>query len=99
MSQWAIDLSKYQPEEVTTDFEGNVVVVVGKRERITDENNSFTCSFVWRFALPPGVKTEDLNSEVSDDGVLKFTAPPPQPKMNVQTVYSVLTKPEMDKKI
>jgi hypothetical protein len=75
------------------------MVVEGKRVQGTDENNSFTCSFVWRFTLPPGVKESDLCSEVSSDGVLSFTAPLPQPKLSVQTVYSGLPKPKMEKKI
>jgi len=54
---------------------------------------------VWRFALPAGVKPEDVSSEVSDDGVLSFTAPPPQPEMTAQTVYSGLLKPKIEKKI
>jgi len=98
--QWAVDVSKYQPEELQISFQQNVVVVEGKREKITDVNNSFTNSFVWRFTLPAGVKPEDVVQDLGDDGVLRLSAPLPQPKLNVQTVFSGLPqKSKKEKKI
>jgi HSP20 family molecular chaperone IbpA len=93
-------VAKFQPEHLEITFDKNVVVVEGKRETITDPNNSFTNSFVWRFSLPAGVKPEDVVQDLSDDGVLTLSAPLPQPKLNVQTVFSGLPqKSKKEKKI
>jgi HSP20 family molecular chaperone IbpA len=75
-----MDVSNYDPDSLTIDIEGNVVVVEGKREKITDENNSLTNMFVWRFGLPAGAKPDDLVHELSDDGKLRFRVPLPKPK-------------------
>jgi HSP20 family molecular chaperone IbpA len=76
-----------------------VVVVEGKRENITGPNNSFTNSFEWRFTLPAGVQPKDVDHDLGDDGVLRLSAPLPQPKLNLQTVFSGLPKPKVEKKI
>ena len=93
-------MAKFQPEELEISFDKNVVVVEGKRETIKDANNSFTNSFVWRFSLPAGVKPDDVVYDLGDDGVLRLSAPLPQPKLNVQTVFSGLPqKFKKEKKI
>jgi len=95
-----MNVSNYDPNSLTISYEGNVVVVEGQREKITDENNSLTNLFVWRFGLPAGVKPEDVVQDLGDDGVLRLSAPLPQPKLNVQTVFSGLPqKLKKEKKI
>ena len=51
-----MNVSLYDPNSLTISFEGNVVVVQGKHDKITDESNSLTNLLVWRFGLPEGVK-------------------------------------------
>ena len=44
-SQWAMNVSLYDPNSLTISFEGNVVVVQGKHDKITDESNFLTNLF------------------------------------------------------
>ena len=92
-------MAKFHPEDLEITFEKNVVVVEGKREKFTNANNSFTNSFVWRFILPAGVQPEDVVQDLGDDEVFRLSAPLPQPKLNLQTVFSGLPKPKMEKKV
>ena len=87
-----MNVSIYDPNSLTISFEGNVVIVQGKREKITDENNSLTNLFVWRFRLPEGVKPEDVDHELSDDGILRFSAPLPKPKLSELNWFSSMSR-------
>ena len=96
-SQWAMNVSLYDPNSLTISFEGNVVVVQGKHDKITDERNSLTNLLVWRFGLPEGVKPEDVDHELSDDGILRFSAPLPKLKLpELKWFSSMSVKPKKE---
>lgn len=74
--QVEFDVQDFRPEDLSIKTEGDVLIVLAKRETKTETGGSFVSKqFEQRFTLPSGVKPESITSALSKDGVLTVTAP------------------------
>ena len=74
--QVEFDVQDFHPEELSIKTEGDVLIVLAKRETKTESGGSFVSKqFEQRFTLPSGVKPEAITSALSKDGTLTVTAP------------------------
>nr|AAL27682.1 HR-29-like protein [Ciona intestinalis] len=73
-----INVQDFKPEEVTVKVAGGKVEVHAKRESKNEDNGMYAYTFrEFRraFTLPDGMKTEDVTSSLTDDGILKIEGP------------------------
>ncbi|ENN73832.1 hypothetical protein D910_09526 [Dendroctonus ponderosae] len=72
----SIDVLQFSPEEimvkVTVD---KMIIVEGKQEDKQDENGLISRHFVRKYFLPEQFDAEQIQSTLSDDGILNITAP------------------------
>ncbi|CAD6196057.1 unnamed protein product [Caenorhabditis auriculariae] len=78
----SVDVSQFEPEELKVNIADNQLVIEGKHAEKTDKFGQVERHFVRKYNLPPGVKAEDVKSELSREGVLtvkydKTTEPQP----------------------
>lgn len=77
-----LDVANFKPEELAVKTTGNFITMEGKHEEKTD-HSQVSRSFSRRWAIPEGVKVEELNCHLnSRDGILQLEAPriPPRYK-------------------
>ncbi|KAH8398820.1 hypothetical protein KR222_007974 [Zaprionus bogoriensis] len=74
-----LDVSEYEPNELTVKTVNNSVIIEGKAERQSDETGgSYSSrSFLRRFVLPEGYDPELATSSLSTEGVLTIHVPNP----------------------
>ncbi|KAG9265274.1 heat shock protein beta-1-like [Astyanax mexicanus] len=79
--QWkvCVDVKQFTPEELTVKTKDGMVEISGKHEERRDEHGYISRCFTRKYALPPGVDTEKVNSSLSPEGVLTIEAPIPKP--------------------
>uniref|UniRef100_H2Y597 SHSP domain-containing protein n=1 Tax=Ciona savignyi TaxID=51511 RepID=H2Y597_CIOSA len=73
-----INVQDFRPEEVIVKVAGGKVQVHAKRESKNEDNGMYAYTFrEFRrtINLPDGIKTEDVTSSLTDDGVLKIEGP------------------------
>ncbi|KAF4519161.1 hypothetical protein B566_EDAN008224 [Ephemera danica] len=83
-----LDVQHYNPEEITVKTVDNCITVEGKHEEKQDEHGYITRHFVRRYILPKDVHFEQVNCNLSSDGILTVSAPKkalPAPE-NVRTI-------------
>uniref|UniRef100_A0A8B9LLK3 Heat shock protein family B (small) member 1 n=1 Tax=Astyanax mexicanus TaxID=7994 RepID=A0A8B9LLK3_ASTMX len=78
--QWkvCVDVKQFTPEELTVKTKDGMVEI-RKHEERRDEHGYISRCFTRKYALPPGVDTEKVNSSLSPEGVLTIEAPIPKP--------------------
>uniref|UniRef100_A0A0N5BKS0 SHSP domain-containing protein n=1 Tax=Strongyloides papillosus TaxID=174720 RepID=A0A0N5BKS0_STREA len=65
-----MDVSHFTPEELKVSVKNNFLQVEGKHEEKSDDYGTIERSFIRRYALPEGLKEEDVTSELNKDGIL-----------------------------
>ena len=73
----SINVKEFKPEEVNVKTVGKNVVVSAKTER-KDDKNYYLREFSQSYSLPEDLKVEDLQSKVTDQGMLVISAPLPK---------------------
>ena len=68
-------MQQFSPEEISVKAVENSVMIEGKHEEKQDEHGFVSRHFIRRYLLPPNVRSEDIQSSLSSDGVLIVTAP------------------------
>jgi HSP20 family molecular chaperone IbpA len=67
-----LDVQQFKPEDLNVKTVDNYVVVEGKHEEKQDEHGFISRHFVRRYLLPEGAKAEQVNCNLSSDGVLQI---------------------------
>lgn len=73
--QVIIDVQQFAPNEITVKTVDNSIVVEGKHEEKKDEHGYISRQFTRRYVLPEGHDINNVQSNLSSDGVLTITAP------------------------
>merc|ERR1711926_271 len=77
----SLDTSQYRPDELSVSVSGGVVSVEGKHEEKAEDGSKMVSrQFVRKYTLPRGATSENVNSNLSSDGVLVITATKDAPK-------------------
>merc|ERR1712002_920076 len=77
----SLDTSQYRPDELCVSVSGGVVSVEGKHEEKAEDGSKMVSrQFVRKYTLPRGATPENVNSNLSSDGVLVITATKDAPK-------------------
>merc|ERR1712002_197802 len=77
----SLDTSQYRPDELSVSVSGGVVSVEGKHEEKAEDGSKMVSrQFVRKYTLPRGATPENVNSNLSSDGVLVITATKDSPK-------------------
>lgn len=71
----SLDVSHFQPEELTVKTTGNRVTIHGRHEEKQDEHGYIERKFTRTYLLPDDVDPETVKSSLSGDGVLSIQAP------------------------
>lgn len=71
--QLTIDVQNFDKDEIRVKARPEYVVIEGKQERKT-KRGCVMRQFVRKFKLPQGCSPENMDSKLSPDGVLTFTA-------------------------
>ena len=81
----SLDTSQYRPDELKVSVSGGSITVEGKHEEKAEDGTKMVSrQFVRKYSLPPGAKPEDVNSNLSSDGVLVITANKSNPAIDVK---------------
>lgn len=93
--QACLDVKHFQPNELSVKTENNQIVVHAKHEEKRDNHGYITREFTRRYALPDGIKAEDVTSSLSSDGLLTIKAPHSAPAVegNVRHIQIQQTGP------
>lgn len=71
-----LDVQHFSPNEITVRTKGdNTIEIEGKHEEKQDEHGYISRHFVRRYVLPKGHDINQVQSNLSSDGVLSITAP------------------------
>nr|UQK61698.1 small heat shock protein [Carpetania matritensis] len=70
-----LDVSHFQPEELTVKTTGNRVIVHARHEEKQDEHGYIEREFTRTYLLPEDVDPDTVKSCLSGDGVLSIEAP------------------------
>jgi len=73
--QVMLDVQQFRPREINVKVVNGFIVVEGKHEEREDEHGFITRQFTRRYALPEDVKPENVESNLSSDGVLLLSGP------------------------
>ncbi|XP_041984166.1 protein lethal(2)essential for life-like [Aricia agestis] len=70
-----LDVQHFAPDEITVKTADGYVTVQAKHEEKKDEHGYISRQFSRRYALPEGVESEEVVSQLSSDGILTISAP------------------------
>ncbi|KAG8039168.1 hypothetical protein G9C98_003475 [Cotesia typhae] len=70
-----LDAQQFTPEEINVKVVGRYVIVEGKHEEKQDEHGWISRQFCRRYLVPEQCDLEQLQSNLSSDGVLSIIAP------------------------
>lgn len=71
-----LDVQHFKPNEITVRTKGdNTIEIEGKHEEKADEHGYISRHFVRKYVLPKGHDINQVQSNLSTDGVLTITAP------------------------
>ena len=71
----SINVSQFELEELSVVVKGNDIIVEGHHREKGDEGGTVERHFTRKFYIPSEVDVEDLQSSLSQDGILTVTAP------------------------
>ncbi|VDL77496.1 unnamed protein product [Nippostrongylus brasiliensis] len=80
----SVDVSQFEPEELTVNIIDNTLTIEGKHAEKTDRFGQVERHFLRKYELPSTVKAEEVKSELSKEGVLTVRyhrQPEQQPKV------------------
>lgn len=67
-----LDVQQFRPEELNVKTVDNCLVIEGKHEEKQDEHGYVSRHFVRRYMLPEDAKAEQIQCNLSSDGVLQI---------------------------
>jgi crystallin alpha B len=70
-----LDVQQFKPEEITVKTVDNSITVEGRHEEKQDEHGYITRHFVRRYVLPKDVHVEQVQCNLSSDGILSVAVP------------------------
>lgn len=70
-----LDVQHFAPDEISVKTSDNYVTVEAKHEEKQDEHGYVSRQFVRKYALPEGVESSQVVSQLSSDGILTISAP------------------------
>lgn len=70
-----LDVQQFKPEEISVKTVDNTVTIEGKHEEKQDEHGYITRHFVRRYVLPKDVHTDNVQCNLSSDGILTVVVP------------------------
>jgi HSP20 family molecular chaperone IbpA len=65
-----VEMAKYEPDEIDVRITKTLIKITGKRKE-----GSLNIEFYKEFSTPPGVKPNNIQSLLSEEGVLTLVAP------------------------
>ena len=74
----SIDVGQFQPQEISVKVVDNDVIVEGKYEDNSNEENFASGHFIRRYSLPKGYEAEKATPTISAEGILTITVPSSQ---------------------
>lgn len=72
--QVMLDVQQFTPRELNVKTIDNFIVIEGKHEEREDEHGFISRQFVRRYAIPEDVKPDNVECNLSSDGVLLISA-------------------------
>ncbi|QQP57907.1 Heat shock protein beta-1 [Caligus rogercresseyi] len=76
----SLDTHSYRPDELKVNIKDGVISIEAKHEEKSEDGSKFVSKqFVRKYTLPKNTKPEQVNSNLSSDGVLVITAPKMKP--------------------
>jgi len=82
-----VGMKNFQPNEMKVTVKNNELIVQGEHKQ-KDKNHSERSFFYKSTTLPPGTQLEQLQSHLSDDGVLKIEAPYIEPQQDQKAIQN-----------
>merc|ERR1712002_113728 len=77
----SLDTSQYRPDELSVSVSNGAITVEGKHEEKAEDGSKMVSrQFARKYTLPAGATPENVNSNLSSDGVLVITATKDAPK-------------------
>nr|CAH0107097.1 unnamed protein product [Daphnia galeata] len=73
-----VDMSGFKPEEIKISLKDKMLNIHAKMDRKSDDGSRFYQEISREYLLPDTLKTEELKSIFTDDGVLCIEAPQPE---------------------
>ncbi|ODN02432.1 Protein lethal(2)essential for life [Orchesella cincta] len=70
-----IEVQQFAPSELDVKIVNNFLVIEGKHEEKRDEHGFVSRHFLRKYSIPPDVKPETINCDLSSDGILQISAP------------------------
>jgi len=81
----SLDTSQYRPDELNVSIADGAVTIEGKHEEKAEDGTKMVSrQFIRKYTLPAGAKPEDVESNLSSDGVLVVTAKKSNPAIDVK---------------
>lgn len=72
----SLDVQQFMPREISVRIHNNTIVIEGKHDEIPDRHGYVSRQFTRRYSLPPGYESDEIESSLSNDGVLTIKGPP-----------------------
>uniref|UniRef100_A0A158N8G5 SHSP domain-containing protein n=4 Tax=Onchocerca TaxID=6281 RepID=A0A158N8G5_ONCVO len=69
-----LDVSHFKPEELSVKMQNGMLCVEGHHEERNDQHGSVERHFIRKYTIPKTVLQDSLESQLSDQGVLRITA-------------------------
>uniref|UniRef100_A0A0R3RNX3 SHSP domain-containing protein n=1 Tax=Elaeophora elaphi TaxID=1147741 RepID=A0A0R3RNX3_9BILA len=69
-----LDVSQFRPEELSVKMQDGRLLVEGHHEERNDQHGSVKRHFIRKYTIPKTVLQDSLESQLSDQGVLRITA-------------------------
>ncbi|KAL3997139.1 Hsp20/alpha crystallin family protein [Acanthocheilonema viteae] len=69
-----LDVSHFRPEELSVKMQDGKLFVEGHHEERNDQHGSVERHFIRKYTIPKTVLQDSLESQLSDQGVLRITA-------------------------
>ncbi|KAL6740947.1 Hsp20/alpha crystallin family protein [Ancylostoma duodenale] len=66
----SVDVSQFEPEELTVNIVDNTLIIEGKHAEKSDKFGRVERHFVRKYDLPTSVKGDEVKSELSKEGIL-----------------------------
>ncbi len=86
-----VDVSHFQPNEISVKTIDNEVIIEGKHEEREDEHGYISRQFTRRYSLPKRYDPNTVTSTLSSEGILTVKAPnPPQESENNERAIEIL---------
>lgn len=70
-----LDVQHFSPDEIEVKTTDGYVTIEAKHEEKQDEHGYVSRQFVRKYALPEGVESSQIVSQLSSDGILTISAP------------------------